>query len=429
MFFLNPTYLWALLGLAVPIAIHLWSKKEGKTIKIGSIQLLSEADSKQNSSIKLNELWLLLIRLILVALVILIMAEPQIKCNTINTKLTYIIEPALFENKSISKFLDTISTEASFRLLQKNFPEFELDNISNLNKTVPNYWQLAQEMDDLHSDSIIVLANGFVHGIKGKRPEINANVEWIILNEDETSEKTIKTIKKGEDIELLTLISDSQSLSFKNDLIPVNSSDIEWNQTKDSLKINNKWQIVNIERPLKVLIFSETTLKTEVRYIEAAFKSISKYLNRPFEIEVVNEYTNKQDEIDYDCVVWLSKDRPFESSGKLLVFKSDKFASSLIVEGPTNNVFHLTRFLNSENIIDGHLPEQLIKMLNLNSDLDATIIENDKRIITKEELQPLLKETQTQKDYVGFLNISKWLWLLLAGLLVLERIIANYRKQ
>ena len=124
MFFLNPTYLWALLGLAVPIAIHLWSKKEGKTIKIGSIQLLSEADSKQNSSIKLNELWLLLIRLILVALVILIMAEPQIKCNTINTKLTYIIEPALFENKSISKFLDTISTEASFRLLQKNFPGF-----------------------------------------------------------------------------------------------------------------------------------------------------------------------------------------------------------------------------------------------------------------------------------------------------------------
>ena len=59
MTFLNPTYLWGLLGLAVPLAIHLWSKMEGKTIKIGSIQLLTEANPKQASSIHLNELFLL----------------------------------------------------------------------------------------------------------------------------------------------------------------------------------------------------------------------------------------------------------------------------------------------------------------------------------------------------------------------------------
>ena len=53
MSFLNPTYLWALLGLLIPIAIHLWSKKEGKTVKIGSIELLRESDSKQTSIIKI----------------------------------------------------------------------------------------------------------------------------------------------------------------------------------------------------------------------------------------------------------------------------------------------------------------------------------------------------------------------------------------
>ena len=43
MSFAHPLYLWTLLGLLVPIAIHLWSKKEAKTIKIGSVQLLSES--------------------------------------------------------------------------------------------------------------------------------------------------------------------------------------------------------------------------------------------------------------------------------------------------------------------------------------------------------------------------------------------------
>ena len=133
--------------------------------------------------------------------------------------------------------------------------------------------------------------------------------------------------------------------------------------------------------------------------------------------------------IDYDCIVWLSNVRPIEFSGKLLIFKSDKFATSLIVKGPKNNVFHLTKFLNSENIINEHLPEQLIKMLGLNSSLNATIFENDNRIVAKEELQPIYKKLEIDKDYSSILSMSKWFWMLLAGLLVLERIVANYRKQ
>ncbi|NND11568.1 MAG: hypothetical protein HKN96_10170, partial [Flavobacteriaceae bacterium] len=99
MTFLYPSYLWALLGLIVPLAIHLWSKKEGKTIKIGSIKLLSEADSKQSRSIKLNEYWLLLLRMLSVALLVFILAEPGFIKKTPTNPLTYIVEPALLEDR------------------------------------------------------------------------------------------------------------------------------------------------------------------------------------------------------------------------------------------------------------------------------------------------------------------------------------------
>ena len=428
MVFLNPTYLWALLGLVVPIAIHLWSKKEGKTIKIGSIQLLSEADSRQNSSIKLNELLLLLMRLLLIALVVLIMAEPQIKRDFENTKLTYLVEPSLIKNKTIATLVDTVKTEASFRLLQKGFPEFNLDDIPSLSETVPNYWQLAQEMDELHSDSIIVFTNGFLKGLKGKRPEINSNVDWIVLDKGEASEKIIKATKKDEEVELLTLVSNSQSLSFKNNRVS-SSNVIELNETIDSIKIGNNWKVLEAVTPLKILIFNDANFSKEALYIDAAFKAISKYTNRPIEIRSLNNDSTNLDTTNFDCMIWLSKQEPLEVSGKLLVFKPDKFASSLIVEGPRSNVFHLTKFLNSEIIIDEHLPEQLINVLNLHSNLSNTILENDKRIIAKDELQLIYNTTETQKNYASVFNISNWLWMLLAGLLVLERIVANYRKQ
>jgi len=428
MFFLNPTYLWALLGLAVPLAIHLWSKKEGRTIKIGSIQLLSEADSKQNSSIKLNELLLLIIRTLLIALVVLIIAQPQIKKDFENTKLTYLIEPSLAKNKTLANLVDTITNKASFRLLKKGFPEFDFDNALNTNVTTPNYWQLAQEINTLHSDSVIVFTNGLLKGLKGKRPEINANVEWIIIDDEQKSEQTLKALEKNDEIEVITLISNSLNTSFKKETIPLNSNNVEFNKTKDSIRINNEWLFLETTKPLEILIFNDKGFDKETRYINASFKAISKYINTPIEITITEDAPTLKDN-NFDCVVWLSEESPIEVSKKILIYKPNKFAQSLIMESGTKSLFYLTKALDSETIVDEHLPEQLIKMLDLNSNLNGIILEHDKRTVAKEELQPILKNLDTKKSYASVLDISKWLWLFLVGLLVLERIVANYRKQ
>jgi hypothetical protein len=72
--FAQPIFLWALTALAVPIGIHLLSRKEGKVVKMGSLRHLRETSTKQFKGIKLNELLLLALRCLLIILFVSLLA-------------------------------------------------------------------------------------------------------------------------------------------------------------------------------------------------------------------------------------------------------------------------------------------------------------------------------------------------------------------
>jgi len=432
MFFLNPSYLWALFGLAIPLAIHLWSKKEGKTIKIGSIKLLSEADSRQSSSIKLNELWLLCIRMLIFSLLVLILAEPQIKRQTPNTPITYIIEPSLINNDLIVKLIDSLESETSLRLLQEGFPLLSTDVVENIKNKVPNYWQLVKEMESLASDSIIVITNAFASGLKGKRPKINKAIEWLILDPEKPVEQVIEASKKGEKVELLSLKSNSQHMSFTKDTIVQNSGKFIFNETKDSLKFNDNknkdWLAIRTKQPIEILLFFDDKFANEATYIEAAFNAISKHVAQQITINKVQDIAGLNFS-SYACVVWLSDKSDIKTSVKTLLYRPDDLAHHMITKGHTDEVFYLTKALHTENIIDEHLPEQLMMLLDLHPNLGKTIKQFDKSVVAKQELSIIDQNVKTDKTYSSILYISPWLWLFLALLLILERVIANIRKQ
>ena len=430
MSFLNPTYLWALLGLAIPIAIHLWSKKEGKTIKIGSIKLLSEADSRQSSSISLNELLLLFLRLSIITLLVLAMAEPQIRRNTTNTPLTYIVEPSLINNEKFSPLIDSLSAKSSIKLLQSGFPEFKADEFEETNFKTPNYWQLAKDMETLRSDSIVVFTNAFVTGLNGKRPVVDKKIEWIILESENPKDQIAKAILKKDKVQLLSILNTSDNLSFKKENISLNNTDI--NVSRDSIKIitNNqeKQLALEIEEPLSIFVFYESKLAKEATYLEASFNAISKYLDRPIKIKKAQD-TSTFDESKDMYLVWLSEKSTLKSASRLLSYKPDNLSNSMIVEGESKNEYYLTNTLNTENSIEERLTEQLLDWLNLHPELEEKIKTLDKRVVSKAELLPIHKEVEETSTYIETLSISKWIWILLGLVLVVERIIASIRKQ
>lgn len=432
MLFLNPTYLWALLGLIVPIGIHLWSKKEGKTIKIGSIQLLDESDSKQTSSIQINELWLLLLRIVLISVLVVLIAGPQIKRKITKVPVTYIVEPSLLQYEEVNAILDTIQTEESVRLLQSGFPELQNDPLYKIPTVTPKYWQLAKEMEALKTDSIVVFTNAFTSGIKGKRPQVNKNISWVILDPGKPIKNILSAVKKENTVQLLSVSSDDQYLSFEKELVAIDGNQFKFNKEKDSVvfSVNGKQEQHPLitESPLTILVFYEDSLSNEKTYIEAAYRAISKYLHRPIDVHTVQNI----DTINVDSfktVIWLSKDIAPQTSSTVLLYKPDDLSHSIIEKGPSKEVFYLTKLLTVERSVNEYLAEHLLAMLNLNEDLEEKIKMYDKRVLNTGELLPIVKDFKQNKENSTILDISKWLWLLFILVLITERIVAKYRKQ
>lgn len=76
MAFLQPYMLWGMLAVAVPVAIHFWYQKRGKTIEWAAMRWLGEQTTLQHRGVRLNEVWLMLLRCLLVISIALILSKP-----------------------------------------------------------------------------------------------------------------------------------------------------------------------------------------------------------------------------------------------------------------------------------------------------------------------------------------------------------------
>lgn len=413
MFFLNPSFLWALLGLGVPVAIHLWSKKQGKNIKVGSIKFLQESDSRKSRSIKLNEFWLLLLRMLLIALLVFILAEPRLSYKTESSPVTYLVEASLLDSPEVKTLVDSLNTQAEVRFLKTDFPDYDSDVLETNSIEPPNYWQLARDMPSLKTDSIVVFTNSYLNGIKGKRPEINKHVHWVNLNSDETKTNWIGVLKGESEEELISVKSDAEVFKFQKEIQRVNSGNV------DSIPVVEK-------DTLRMNMYFEDKFLDESRYLKASFSGIARYLNHTFDIRSIIEADSL---LSTDVLVWLSEEPAPNTEAKVLKFRKDALADELIEQGNSEKEYYLTSELTSENIVAEHLGEQLLMMLNLYPELEKEAEAYDRRVMNLELLQPnFAEDTNSDKKEEGR-DVSNFLWMILIILLLSERGLAKYRKQ
>jgi hypothetical protein len=73
---LNPAALLALTGLLVPVAIHLWNRRPGREIAVGSLRWLAAGANRRLRNLQLEQLWLLLLRAALLAVLAVAVAGP-----------------------------------------------------------------------------------------------------------------------------------------------------------------------------------------------------------------------------------------------------------------------------------------------------------------------------------------------------------------
>src|SRR6185369_4812686 len=107
--FSNPLYLFSLAGLAIPLAIHLLSRKEGKIIKMGSVRHVVETSTQQFKGIKLNELILLALRCAMTIVFSLLLSGLQ--CTNQGNEKWVLVEKELKGFPNLHVILDSLESD------------------------------------------------------------------------------------------------------------------------------------------------------------------------------------------------------------------------------------------------------------------------------------------------------------------------------
>ncbi|MEC8884399.1 MAG: hypothetical protein VYD98_07085, partial [Bacteroidota bacterium] len=174
---------------------------------------------------------------------------------------------------------------------------------------------------------------------------------------------------------------------------------------------------------LLVYAFAEDSLQTDLKFLKTGFESLSVYLKRPIAITDSAPNETPQEGI----LIWLSLSHTPEFSGTLLNYQPDAFASDLIVKNGTN--FSLTQNLTRKNVIEQHLAEQLLPLLNLHPELDEAVQKYDRRVLADAFATPLLSAKEQELNQARNIPLTHWFWFALLITLIVERLLSRIRKQ
>ena len=318
MFLVQPIWLLAALGIIIPIAIHLWNVKQGKTLKIGSIQLLARTEQARAKSLRLTELLLLLLRCLLILLLALLLAKPF--WQRTNTQKGWV----LMERKDAQqaymqyKILVDSLTEAgySFHLFEPGFEEKDLSivlkdaNAAGDTKT-ESYWQLVKELDQQTSPGmpVYLFTGNRLNRFIGKRPEIAMALNWKIVASDTTLHFIANAYLTASDSIVVT-IGESNPLTtlYHQEVIATNQP----RQNQFRLDVNNGNLAVRYLDNDPVTVDTTTRYITvftdkyfdDTRYIAAVIQSVKQVTMRRITLKLVNRID--QVPAKQDWLFWLS---------------------------------------------------------------------------------------------------------------------------
>ena len=116
--FVSPLWLWALGGVAIPIAIHLWRRQTPQIERWAAMQFLRAALDRHARRLRIESLLLLLVRCLLLALLALAIAEPFQHLDSVAATGTRRTHKVLLLDGSLSMSAKT-GTESRFDRARK----------------------------------------------------------------------------------------------------------------------------------------------------------------------------------------------------------------------------------------------------------------------------------------------------------------------
>lgn len=298
---------------------------------MGSLRWLEPSASKRWSSIRLSDVWLLVLRCCILIFLAAALAKPvwEEAPNAQQAQKAVFISPELLHSTTLRDIQPTVDA-----LLQRGYtlhrytPDFEAIPAeewqtlsSNPTDTVVssgNHWgllpALAQRYDQ-PQDSVWLFTSDQQRHFQGTPTLLQENIRWVPMAlESNTHWIQAAYTFSPDSLLLITGQSNREGTQFNTARVAaivreatINGNPVKLSLQEDSLTAqwnNSAPQTIAIRKePLRIGIAHDKTQETEVRYLQAAVQAISRYTGIPIETQVT---AAAQPDTSANWLFWLS---------------------------------------------------------------------------------------------------------------------------
>jgi hypothetical protein len=319
--FLNPNMLSGLWVITVPIILHFWHQKRGKVLPWAATQWLSEKAMQQSRGIRLENLILLLLRILLITLLVLFLAKPSLKLSGDDKPKSHWV----FPQKSIVE----------------NY-KFELEEAKNKGEKL--YWLNGEEIKNL--DQIPAKA------------DIQKGINQIKLTGNETAEIYIANTADFSCFSKV-FVPQNYKLHILKDSTKTISTNYILLENGKKLGLNNQGILTEVKTAGKELHSGSFSVlnQTSESGIAASLAAIEEVYGITFKTDTLREQNKK-----YDLVFANNPDK-IQPNDRLIFISNAKNSKT---ETLANNIIYLNDNLtpeSSELVFSGGLPELILEKL------------------------------------------------------------------
>lgn len=324
---LNPIALFAAAAVIIPVLIHLWNTRKGKTLKIGSIALLAESSKKPARSFRITNWPLLLLRCLLLALLALLIAKPSWQETPSAKNGGWILVPdhELANAYQAHHLLIDSLLQKGFELhnLKPQLGKISLTDTTTYKQSTPdhsNTWAYLKYLDAaLPSDfTLYVFSEQLAQNYSGRRPASDLNIHWIKL---QTPERTD------------TSFASSYINREGNQISTKRISSATGNYYEESIATSSIAPDTNLA--INIGIYPGNNL-SDAKYLQAAIEAIAEYTGRNIVVNKANGASTEQ------VIFWLQENEPDKNvlaklvEGGTILRYADLASSSIQVPSPAN---------------------------------------------------------------------------------------------
>ena len=296
-------------AVAIPLIIHLWNDRQGKTLLIGSIAFLDKSSRRQSRSPRISEWLLLILRCLLLLVLALLLSGPfWRKPPAVAAKGWVLLGDTTLASGSYKILIDSLLRSGYQRHALEVYRDGGTTDRDGLaadheggtrdTSTGPSWWAAFLAMDHRAPAGIpfYVFTDGRLVHFRGGRPSTDRVVHWYLASDTAAAadNKITGAWTSGPDsITVLTLGSRPTGSSY--------SYHTETRGGRQSLSMDSQTVIVDTAT-LRVRIVADKKYNNDGGYLAAAIRALQKFTRRNIRVEIADSDKGGRE----DWVFWLS---------------------------------------------------------------------------------------------------------------------------